>query len=337
MFRVIVASLTLLIVLEGSVCARDVLVIAHRGASAYLPEHTLEAYVMAYAQGADYLEPDIVLTGDGVPIALHDRTLEATTNVAETFPGRARRDGRYYALDFTLAEIKQLSVRERVHPVTRLRVFRERFPNTHQELVFRVPTLAEIIELVQGLNSATGRWVGLYPETKASRWHGDQGYDLERSLLEVLDRYGLGSPEDPVFVQSFEPTSLQRLRALGSELELVQLIGSGSLYDGLTSPEGLDTVAGYADGIGLGLSRVVDGGGRLVEDNALVRDAQARGLVVHVYTLRADRLPPFASTFDELLELIVLEAGVDGVFTDHPDLVVRFLSVRTAVPVSGAS
>ena len=165
-------------------------VIAHRGAPGYLPEHTLESYAMAYGQGADYLEPDLMLTKDGVPIALHDRTLDATTNVAEVFPDRARDDGRHYAIDFTLDEIKQLAVRERVHPASGELVYPDRFPNTHDELVFRIATLAELIELTQGMNQATGRNVGIYPETKASDWHVEQGYDFERKLMDVLTEYG---------------------------------------------------------------------------------------------------------------------------------------------------
>ena len=322
-------SLALFVCLATAAASgHDKAIVAHRGASAYLPEHTLEGYAMGYGQGAHYIEPDLMLTSDGVPIALHDRTLDATTNVAEVFPDRAREDGLFYAVDFTLAEIKQLAVIERVNRDTRELVFPDRFPNRHGALVFRVPTLAEVIELVQGLNVSTGRNVGIYPETKSSAWHADQGFDFEQIVLDVLSAYGYTTAADNVIVQSFEPDSLLRLRELGTELTLVQLIGGGAAYDPMVSAEGLDAVAAFADGIGPSMTRIIDGDGNWVNDNFLVREAQARGLVVHPYTMRADRLPAYVDSFEELLELFLFEAGVDGVFTDHPDLAIRFLRER---------
>ncbi len=303
-------------------------VIAHRGAPGYLPEHTLESYAMAYGQGADYLEPDLMLTKDGVPIALHDRTLNATTNVAEVFPDRARDDDRHYAIDFTLDEIKQLAVRERVYPASGELVYPDRFPNTHEELVFRVATLAELIELVQGMNHATGRNVGIYPETKASSWHADQGYDFERKLMDVLTEYGYESASDPVIVQSFEAESLQRLRELGCELRLVQLIGGGPSADPMVTPEGLDEIAEYADGIGPSISRIIDSAGEVVDDNALITGAHARDLVVHPWTVRTDRLPDHADSTEALLERLLFDLGADGVFIDQPDAAVAFLRER---------
>lgn len=326
---VLITVLALLVCLATALASgHEKAIVAHRGASAYLPEHTLEGYAMGYGQGAHYIEPDLMLTQDGVPIALHDRSLERTTNVAEVFPDRAREDGLFYAIDFTLAEIKQLAVIERVDRDSRELTFPARFPNLHSELVFRVPTLAEIIELVQGLNVSTGRNVGIYPETKSSAWHAEQGYDFEAIVLEVLAAYGYTTPEDNVLVQSFEPESLLRLRELGTELNLVQLIGGGAAYDPMVTAEGLDFIATYAQGIGPSMTRIIDGDGNWVNDNFLVREAQARGLVVHPYTMRADRLPGYVETFDELLELFLFEAGVDGVFTDHPDLAIRFLRER---------
>jgi len=306
----------------------DKVIVAHRGASAYLPEHTLESYAMGYGQGAHFIEPDLMLTSDGVPIALHDRTLDSTTDVAEVFPERARGDGLFYAIDFTLAEIKQLAVIERVNRETRELVFADRFPNVHRALVFRVPTLAELIELVQGLNVSTGRDVGIYPETKSSAWHAEQGYDFEQIVLDVLAEYGYTTRADNVIVQSFEHDSLLRLRELGSELTLVQLIGGGAAFDPMVTAAGLDAIAEVADGIGPSMTRIIDGDGNWVDDNFLVREAQARGLVVHPYTMRADRLPAYVDSFEELLELFLFEAGVDGVFTDHPDLAIRFLHER---------
>jgi len=154
------------------------LVIAHRGASAYLPEHSLEAYALAYGQGADFLEPDLVMTADDHLIALHDLTLEATTNVAELFPDRARADGGFYAVDFTLAEIRQLTMQERVEPASGQARYPERWPVGAGR--FRVVEFNELIEFTRELNRATGRRVGLYPETKAPQFHAEQGKDCIR-------------------------------------------------------------------------------------------------------------------------------------------------------------
>ncbi|MBW6454556.1 MAG: glycerophosphodiester phosphodiesterase [Trueperaceae bacterium] len=304
-------------------------IVAHRGASGYLPEHTIAGYAMAYGMGADFIEPDLMLTKDGVPIALHDRTLESTTDVADVFPGRARDDGRYYAIDFTLEEIKRLAVLERFNRDTGVPTFPARFPSARDgALVLRVPTLVEVIELVQGLNASTGRSVGIYPETKSSVWHQEQGLDFERIVMGVLAEYGYTTKDDLVIVQSFESDSLLRLRELGSELFLVQLIGGGDAYAPMVTPEGMDQIAGYADGIGPSMTRIIDGDGNWVNDNFLVREAHARGLQVHPYTMRADVLPGYVGSFEELLELFLFEAGVDGVFTDHTDLAVRFLRER---------
>ena len=305
-------------------------IIAHRGAPGYLPEHTLESYAMAYGQGADYLEPDLVLTQDGVPIALHDLTLEATTNVADVFPDRARDNGGYYAIDFALDEIKELDVRERVDPETGERVYPDRFPEAHGALVFRVATLKELIALVQGLNQSTGRSAGIYPELKASAWHADEGYDFEAILLETLREHGYESRGDPVIIQSFEPESLVRLRELGCEMRIVQLIGGGASADPLTSPEGLDEIATYADGIGPSLTRIIDRDGAPVDDNALIQEAHARNLAAHPWTVRADQLPAYADSAEELLERLLFEFGADGVFIDQPDVAAAFLRERAA-------
>ncbi len=303
-------------------------VIAHRGASGHLPEHTLEAYAFAYAEGADYIEPDLMLTKDGVPIALHDQTLEATTDVAAVFPDRARPDGRFYAIDFTLEEIKQLRVRERVNPANDNLVFPERWPNRHRHLHFRIPTLAEVLELAAGLNHTTGRRVGVYPETKHSNWHAREGQNFEKILLETLAEFGYASKEDPIIIQSFEPESLRRLRELGTELRLVQLIGGGARHSRMVTAEGLDEIAQFADGIGPSMTLIIDNRGRPVNDNFLIREAHARGLIVHPYTMRSDRLPGYVSSYGELLERFLFEAGADGVFTDQTGETVRFLRER---------
>lgn len=295
------------------------LVIAHRGASGYLPEHTLPAYAMAYALGADYIELDLVATRDGELIALHDVHLERTTDVETAFPGRARGDGRWYAADFTAAEIATLRVHERTGPDGRP-VFPGRFPQDGGG--FRVPTLAQAIALVDGLNAATGCTVGLYIELKGGAFHAEAGLNLEPRVLEALAAHGYAGRDAPVFLQSFEPGSLHRLRALGTELRLVQLIGGGARFDALVTEEGLAQVARYADAIGPAKSRVAadaDAAG-----SPLVRRAHALGLAVHPWTFRADDVGAGFSDVEAELRAY-LAWGVDGVFIDQADRAVRLL------------
>ena len=295
------------------------IVIAHRGASGYLPEHTLEAYAMAYAMGADYIEPDLVLTKDGTFVIVHDITLESTTDVEQVFPDRHRNDGRWYAADFTLAEIKQLRVHERTRK-DGTPYFPQRFPLNRSQ--FEVPTFAEMIELIQGLNISTGRNVGIYPEIKRPGWHAEQGLPMEKALLDILSQYGYAGPDAKVYVQSFEAGALKKLRfELGTGLPLVQLIGSrGEPYNAMVTEKGLDEIATYAQGIGP--SKV-----RIEANPDLVQWAHARGLVVHPYTFRADALPKSGQyqTLEEELRQFYLVYDVDGLFTDFPDRAVQFL------------
>ena len=178
------------------------LIIAHRGASGYLPEHTLAAKALAYAQGADYLEQDIVLSKDGVPIVQHDVTLDSTTDVATRFPGRQRANGSFYAIDFTWAELRQLRLVERFHPKTGKAVYPQRFPAGVGE--FRINTFEEELQFIQGLNRSTGRKVGIYPEVKLAGWHRQQGQDVSKAVLALLGNYGYATKADPCFIQCFE-------------------------------------------------------------------------------------------------------------------------------------
>lgn len=304
------------------------IIIAHRGASGYLPEHTLEAVAMAYAMGADFIEQDVVLTKDGTPVVLHDIYLDLTTNVRELFPNRARPDGRWYVIDFTLAEVKTLQVSERLQPGTGTAAFPTRFPVGKSS--FAIPTLAEEIELIQGLNTSTGKNVGIYPELKKPAFHTQEGYDLGKIVLDLLAEYGYDGPEANVYVQCFEPDYTQRLRQkLGTKLPLIQLIGAGRVYDVLVTAVGLDLIASYADGIGPALSRIVsEKSGDTGKISELVTQAHKRGLVVHPYTFRQDELPPYVQNFDELIRLFFFDIGVDGGFTDFPDSMKHALSQR---------
>jgi len=280
------------------------IIIAHRGASGYLPEHTLEGYAMAYALGADFIEPDLVMTKDGRFICLHDIHLKDTTNVEELFPDRKREDGKWYAADFTLEEIKRLSVHERL-PF--------RFPAGTAS--FRVPTFEEMIELVQGLNKTTKRQVGIYPELKSPAWHRSQGLPIEEAFLEVAKRYGYEGKDALIFVQCFEQATLKRLRKdLGSELPQIMLMGDSSAS--LLTPEGLDAIAGFAEGIGPEKS--------VIEKNPnIVIEAHKHGLKVHPYTFRLEFPGEGYATVEEELARFFFEYRVDGLFTDFTDIGVR--------------
>jgi glycerophosphoryl diester phosphodiesterase len=305
------------------------LIIAHRGASGYLPEHTLAAKALAYGQGADYLEQDVVLSKDGVPVIFHDTHIDNTTDVAKKFPSRQRADGRFYALDFTLAELKQLNVSERFSPKTGKAAFPRRFPVGVGS--FSVVTLEEEIQFIQQLNRSTGRNVGIYPELKAPAWHRKEGHDLAAAVLPILRRHGYDAKDSVCFVQCFELAEIKRLRGeLGWKGKLVMLMGGKGQGPGDTDFTYLQTDAGLAD-----LAKLVDGIGppigsyvtgkspaeRKVTD--LAARARKAGLLSHPYTLRADELPKCVATVDELLRVLFDEAKVDGLFTDFPDLCKR--------------
>ncbi len=298
------------------------LIIAHRGASGYLPEHTLAAKALAYGQGADYLEQDVVLSKDGVPVIFHDTHIDTTTDVAKKFPGRRRADGRFYAIDFTVPELKQLNVSERFNPKTGKAAFPRRFPVGVGS--FSVVTLEEEIRFIQQLNRSTGRNVGIYPELKAPGWHRKEGQDLAGAVLPILRRHGYDANDSACFVQCFELAEIKRLRGeLAWKGKLVMLMGGGE-SNPLTTDAGLADLAKIVDGIGPPISSYVTGKSpaeRKVTD--LAARAHKAGLVSHPYTLRADELPKCVTSVEELLRALFDEAKVDGLFTDFPDLCKR--------------
>ncbi|CAA0116184.1 Glycerophosphodiester phosphodiesterase, periplasmic [Halioglobus japonicus] len=313
------------------------IIIAHRGASGYLPEHTLAAKALAHAMGANYLEQDVVLSRDGTPIVLHDIHLDSTTDVAQRFPGRARKDGRFYAIDFDLDEIRQLRVHERTHLDAAHQgnaVYPQRFPAEHA--LFSVPTLLEEITMLAGLDRSRGCQTGVYIELKSPLWHRCEGLDLPAAIIEVLEQTGYRDRPDQVFLQCFDDQTLQQLsRELKAKpLPMIQLIGENGWgedsavdYDYLRTPAGLDYVAGYAQGIGPFIPHIYHGMTPTGEPqlSALVEQAQTRGLQVHPYTFRRDELPAGIESFEQLLDIFIRQAGVDGLFTDFPDLVVDYL------------
>jgi glycerophosphoryl diester phosphodiesterase len=318
------------------------LVIAHRGASGYRPEHTLASYRLAIALGADYIEPDLVSTRDGVLVARHENEISRTTDVAgrDEFANRMTTklvDGRersgWFTEDFTLAELKTLRAVERL-PELRPR-------NTRYDGRYDVPTFDEILRLVEEESVRLDRSVGVYPETKHPSYFAELGLALEEPLLSSLGRHGLDGPSSPVFIQSFEPGNLQWLRPR-TRLPLVQLVCDTGRVDLVTST-GLRRVATYADAVGVAKDLVIPlhpDTGTIGDPSSVVADAHAVGLRVHVWTLRDENhyLPNGyrrgtdpAATGDSIEEAqAFLDAGVDGIFTDHPDTTLEARRLHTS-------
>lgn len=266
--------------------------VAHRGSSAYAPEHTLEAYRLALQQGADYVEQDLQITKDGVLVCLHDLTLERTTNVEDVFPNRFKLENgtkHWYVSDFTLAEIKQLDAGS---------WFAAKFAGA------KVPTWQEAIDLVRGK-------AGLYPETKGPEVYGSRGFDMERLVLEQLKKNKLPDKKTPVLIQSFSPASLRKMKGeLKTKVPLVLLIDHQMGPQWLTA-EGLKKAKAFAIGIG-------PAKGLLDGKPELVKLAHDTGLSVTPYTSNERTKGRFATVRDEL-EYYLYTLDVDAFFTDNPD------------------
>jgi glycerophosphoryl diester phosphodiesterase len=294
----------------------DFVVIAHRGASGFLPEHTKEAAVLSFMQGADYIEQDLVVSKDKHLMVLHDIHLEAVTNVEDVFGERKREDGRYYAIDFTLEELRRLSVHERQR-TNRQAVFPSRYQGKAH---FTIATFAEHVELISELNRAFNKDVGLIPEIKAAAWHQDEGIDISALVVDELNALKLNRSDMNIYIQSFDPSVLKRLRQeFAVQVKLVQLIGENDWsnasadYDYMRSQDGLRDVASYADAIGPYLPQIIDLGSQHI--TSLGARANALGLTVFAYTFRTDeidkQLPP-----EEAFKLIK-QSGIQGLFTDQ--------------------
>jgi len=298
----------------------DILIIAHRGASGHRPEHTIESYTLAIAMGADFIEPDLVSTKDGVLIVRHENEIGGTTDVAEKFPARKTTktiDGQaisgWFSEDFTLAEIKTLRAKERLP-----------FRSHERDGLYPVPTFDEVLTLVEAKSRETGRTIGVYPETKHPTYFRSIGLPIEPALLETLARYGKRDRTAPVFIQSFEPANLQMLRPQ-TTLRLILLLEATADV----SPARLADIRTFADGIGPNSRLIVpaNADGTLREPTSLVADAHRAGLLVHVWTLRSE--PAFLSPSyggDPIREYRQFaELGVDGIFGDFPDVAVAAL------------
>lgn len=328
------------------------IVIGHRGASGYVPEHTLASYAMAILMGADYVEPDLVSTKDGVLVARHENEIGGTTDVAERPEFTSRRTTKtidgvsvtgWFTEDFTLAELKTLRAKERIPDI--------RPANTRFDRKFEIPTLDEVLALVAAFNEQRKtlgertKKIGVYPETKHPTYFQQIGLPLEEPLVKVLRRWGYDNARDEVFIQSFETANLKKLSRM-TRVRLVQLVNSTGkpwdfvvandprTYADLVTPAGLKEIARYAAGIGANKDLIIPrSGGFLGTPTSLIRDAHAVGLIVHAWTFRAENtfLPnDFRSSsdpaaFGNLAGEIerFLSLGLDGFFTDHPDIGVR--------------
>jgi glycerophosphoryl diester phosphodiesterase len=331
-------------------------VIAHRGASGYVPEHTLAGYFIAIQQGADYVEPDLVITRDGALVVRHENEIGGTTDVAAHPEFAARKttkavDGEaltgWFTEDFTLAELKTLRARERLPEL--------RVANTRYDGVFEIPTFDEVLDLVAAADAqraAAARAAGLpppprigvYPETKHPSYFAARGLLFDDRMLEALERHGYRRRSDPICIQSFEVANLKALRRR-TDLPLVQLVsptgqpfdftlaGDPRSYLDLMGDAGLAEIATYADAIGPHKWMVVQFSPAGASDTGLARRARNFKLGIHVWTLRAENefLPvelrssgDVAAKGDLRKEIdALLDAGITGLFSDHPDLAVR--------------
>lgn len=314
------------------------LVIGHRGAAGERPEHTLAGYERAIDEGADFIEPDLVPTREGVLVARHESNITETTDVADHPEFSARKatrtiDGKpvtgWFTEDFTLAELRTLRARERLPQV--------RKANTAFDGLYPIPTFAEVIALVRAKEVETGRQIGLYPEIKRPSYFAARGFDMPALLIAALEREGLNRPGAKVFIQCFEVGPLERLHAT-TPLPLIQLVGAsggppdrpGQKFEAMLRPEGLKAIAAYASGIGAELPLLIDDKGKATP---LVGDAHRAGLVVHGWTLRRENafLPPFLRIGQEpeapgdikRAWNLVKAAGIDGLFTDNPGSIPR--------------
>ncbi len=315
-----------------SAMAAEPILIAHRGASGERPEHTLAAYERAIDQGADYIEPDLVLTKDGVLVARHENEIGGTTDVADHPEFADRKTSKtidgvamvgWFTEDFTLAELRTLRARERLPDV--------RPANRRFDDLYLIPTFEEILKLVRAKEAETGRRIGLYPETKHPSYFAGLGLPHQTALLDLLSRYGYQTEADPVFIQSFEVGNLKALRA-ATRLRLIQLVDAdggpadmpGTTYADMLMVQGLTDIAAYADGIGPSAALVIAPEG----PTALVGRAHDAGLQVHVWTLRMENIflpaqyqraddPQGRGDFASWVRAIAA-TGVDGIFSDFP-------------------
>lgn len=312
-------------------------VAAHRGASGYLPEHTLEAKAFAYALGADYIEQDVVMSSDGRLVVMHDVILDTTSDVARKFPERARDDGRYYVCDFTYDELQTLYLTERFDHLTGKPVFSGRFPNS--PIDYRIPSLEKEFYQLIGLNKSTGRNVKAYVEVKEPCWFLDQGLDALKATVDLMTAFGFNNMESGVILQIFDYESIIRARSeLGWTGELAMLINptgqnhkdDKDRHAWLQTPEGIKELSQYATIYApwISLMAVPDADGKGYSLSNIADLARENGMAVHTWTLRKDLLAKGFSSFDEILDVCFKQLRLDAAFTDFTDTVIDYLKAN---------
>lgn len=301
-------------------------VIAHRGLPRLFPEHTIKGLEESLKLPIDYVEPDVVLTKDKIPVVLHDIHIDTTTDVKKVFPSRSRKDGRYYAIDFTLTELKTLRANHRIKIKSGKPAIGTRVPIKNSP--YKIPTLDEFIQTVLKHNKKNKKSVGIYPEIKAPQFHLNEGYDSTMIIHDKLLKIKKENPSFKIIVQCFHSKTLKRLKKMKSPFFLVQLIGqntwreSDDNYKKMRTKKGLQEVKKYADGVGPWLYHLVKK--KTKKPNSFLKDAKEIGLIVHPYTLRNDALPKFAESEMEVLFLL-LASGADGIFTDNAHTTIPIL------------
>ena len=302
------------------------IIIAHRGASGYLPEHTIESKILAFG------------------LVSHDLYLNYTSNVADIYPDKKRLDGKYYIIDFTLEELKKLQLTERFFQKNgnKYAKFPKRFPIFGSN--FKIHTLEEEIKLISGLNKSMSKNIGIYPEIKYPDFHLNEGKDISKFTLDILYKYNYRTKSDKIYLQSFDRKELKRIKQdlflkLNINLKLIQLIGQDELeekfidykgqnyqrnanYDKLLTKEGINKISEYADGVGLHFSMIINKNSKKnnVKYNDILNFIRENKLQSHIYTFRSDpnQIPHYAIDSNDFFN-IIKNANIDGIFTDFPD------------------
>ena len=321
----------------------DKIVIAHRGASGYLLENSLAAKALAHQVGADYIEQDLVMTQDNHIVVFHDLTLNRLTNVKDIFPATKRKDGQYYVIDFSLAQLQQLTLNtpKKISSIAK-----------HIKQDNKIHTLEEELDLIQKLNQQSNKKIGIYPEIKAPWFFQKHNKDISLAVLKILKRYGYTSKKDKIYLQSFDANELQRIYhqlfpQLNISLKLTQLVAKNDwletftyntdkkryqLYDyrWILSQSGIKKLANYADAIGLEKSMIIKKGSGLfwIKQTSVTQWAHKAGLLVHAYTFDTDQQTSYAINFADLLQIFYQKAKVDAIFTNQPNQVLNFLGRR---------
>lgn len=323
-----------------------IITIAHRGASGYLPEHSLASKALAFGLDADYIEQDLMMTKDNELVVFHDLYLNFVTDIAKIYPNRSRSDGKYYIIDFTFEELQKLQLSERfnIENGQKIAKFPDRFPLFTSN--FKIHKFSDEIELILGLNKSMNKNIGIYPEIKYPEFHQKEGKDISRKTLEILKKYHYLDKNSKIFIQSFDDIELKRIKnklfpELNMDLQLIQLIGHNEweekLMDKFDNPykfqtnyhdmlkkEGLKNIANYCDGVGLHFSMIIDdksSKNNIIYSNYL-ENIKKNNLDCHIYTLRKDKdyIPNYVDTFQEFLQLLLAQ-NIDAIFTDFPDIV----------------